>query len=49
MKNVHFAGDESLKTVHVFDVSGKPVNGSKQQAADETETETEYDSSSVYA
>ena len=35
MKNVHFAGDESLRTVHVFNASGKPINGSKQQAADE--------------
>ena len=47
VKNVHFAGDESLRTVRVFNASGKPINGSKQQAADETGTETEYDSSSV--
>ena len=47
MKNVHFAGDESLWTVRIFNASGKPINGSKQQAADETGTETEYDSSSV--
>ena len=47
MKNVHFAGEESLRTVRVFNASGKPVNGSKQQAEDETETESEYDPSSV--
>ena len=47
VKNVHFAGNESLRTVRVFNAFGKPVNGSKQQAADETETETEYDSPSV--
>ena len=47
VKNVHFAGDKSLRIVRVFNASGKPINGSKQQAADETETETEYDSSSV--
>ena len=47
MKNVHIAGKESLSTVRVFSASGKPVNGSKRQAADDTETETEYDSSSV--
>ena len=47
MKNVHFAGEESLRTVRVFNASGKPLNVSKQQAADETETETEYDSPSV--
>ena len=43
MKNVHFAGDESLRTVRVFNASGKLINGSKQQAADETGMETEYD------
>ena len=43
MKIVHFAGDESLRTVCIFNVSGKPINGSKQQAADETGMETEYD------
>ena len=42
-----FAGEESLSTVRVFNASGKPVNGSEQQAADDTETETEYNSSSV--
>ena len=41
MKNVHFAGEESLRTVRVFNASGKPVNESKQQAEDETETEPE--------
>ena len=35
VKNVHFASDESLRTVRVFNASGKPINGSKQQAADE--------------
>ena len=47
VENVHFAGEESLSTVHVFSTSKKPVNASKRQAADDTETETEYDSSSV--
>ena len=47
VKNVHFAGEESLSTVHVFSTSKKPVNASKRQAADDTETETEYDLSSV--
>ena len=45
VENVHFASEESLSTVRVFSASGKPVNGSKRQAADDTETETEYDSS----
>ena len=44
---MHFASEESLRTVRIFNASGKPVNESKQQAEDETETETEYDSSSV--
>ena len=35
VKNVHFASDESLRTVRVFNASGKPINGSKQQAADD--------------
>ena len=35
VKNVHFASDESLRTVRVFNASGKPINGSKLQAADE--------------
>ena len=35
MKNVHFASDELLRTVRVFNASGKPINGSKQQAADD--------------
>ena len=47
VKNVLFAGEESLSTVRVFNASGKPVNGSKRQAADDTETETKYNSSSV--
>ena len=47
VKNVLFASEESLSTVRVFNASGKPVNGSKQQAEDETETESEYDPSSV--
>ena len=47
VENVHFAGEESLSTVHVFSTSKKPVNASKRQAADDTETETEYDLSSV--
>ena len=47
MKNVHFAGDKSLRTVRVFNAFGKPVNGSKQQAVDEIKMETEYDLSSV--
>ena len=47
VENVHFAGEESLSTVHVFSTSKKPVNASKQQAADDTETKTKYDSSSV--
>ena len=47
VENVHFAGEESLSTVHVFSTSKKPVNASKRQAADDTETETEYNSSSV--
>lgn len=48
VKNVHFAGEESLRSVRVFSSSGKPVSVSKTgQSADETETETEYDSSSV--
>ena len=47
VKNVHFASDESLRTVRVFNASGKPVNGSRRQAADDTETGTEYNSSSV--
>ena len=47
VENVHFAGEELLSTVHVFSTSKKPVNASKQQAADDTETETEYDLSSV--
>ena len=42
-----FAGEESLSTVRVFNASGKPVNGSKRQAADDSETETEYNSSSI--
>ena len=47
VKNVLFAGKESLSTVRVFNASGKPVNGSERQAADDTETETEYNSCSV--
>ena len=47
VKNVHFASNKLLTTVCVFYASGKPVNGAKQQAADETETETEYDLSSI--
>ena len=47
VKNVHFAGNESLRTVRVFNAFGKMVNGPKQQAADETGPETEYDSPSV--
>ena len=47
VKNVHFASNKLLRTVCVFYASGKPVNGAKQQAADETETETEYDLSSI--
>ena len=47
VKNVHFAGDELLRAVRVFNASGKPVNGSKQQAEDETETESDYNPSSV--
>ena len=47
VKNVLFAGEESLSTVRVFNASGKPVNGSKRQAADDSETETEYNSSSI--
>ena len=35
VENVHFAGDESLSTVHVFSTSKKLVNASKQQAADD--------------
>ena len=33
VKNVLFAGEESLSTVRVFNASGKPVNGSERQAA----------------
>lgn len=44
-KNVHFAGDDTLRTVRVFNSSGKPVNVSRAANAEETETETEYDSS----
>lgn len=43
-KNVHFAGDEKLRSVRVFNKEGKPVNVNKTNA-EETETETEYDSS----
>lgn len=40
---MHFAGDESLRSVRLFKSTGKPVNVSRN--AEETETETEYDSS----
>ena len=45
-KNVHFAGDESLRSVKFFNSSSKPANVSRTNA-DDTETETEYDSSSA--
>ncbi|KAL5495117.1 hypothetical protein ACEPAI_579 [Sanghuangporus weigelae] len=44
-KNVHFAGDDALRSVRVFNSSGRPVNVSRATNAEETETETEYDSS----
>ncbi|EJD03811.1 uncharacterized protein FOMMEDRAFT_27679 [Fomitiporia mediterranea MF3/22] len=47
-KNVHFAGDDTLRSVRVFNSSGKPVNVSRTNA-EETETETEYDSSNAAA
>ncbi|KAI5120852.1 hypothetical protein M0805_007039 [Coniferiporia weirii] len=47
-KNVHFAGDDTLRSVKLFNSSGKPVNVSRANS-DETETETEYDSSNPAA
>lgn len=45
-KNVHFATDNDLKKVRLFNTAGKPSSVSRTgPLADETETETEYDSS----
>ena len=44
VKNVHFAEKDALQSVRLFNKSGKPASVSKA-LADETETETEYDSS----
>lgn len=45
-KNVHFAGDETLRSVKLFNSSSKPANVSRTNA-DDTETETEYDSTAA--